>query len=71
MANARWFYDGIKAKGVSWDITALSYYCVWHGSLSNLTSVIADMRPATASRSSSSRRRTRSPPPTPTASRTR
>jgi len=20
-ANARWFYDGIKAQGVSWDIT--------------------------------------------------
>lgn len=43
-ANARWFYDGIKAKGVSWDGTALSYYCFWHGSLSNLTSVVADMK---------------------------
>src|SRR5262245_16021304 len=31
-ANARWFYDGIKAKGVSWDVTALSYYPYWHGS---------------------------------------
>ena len=43
-ANARWFYDGIKAKGVSWDITGLSYYCFWHGSLSNMTSVVADMK---------------------------
>lgn len=43
-AHARWFYDGIKAKGVAWDITGLSYYCMWHGSLSNLSSVIADMR---------------------------
>ena len=44
MANARWFYDGIKAKGVSWDVTALSYYCYWHGSMSNMTSVVADMK---------------------------
>jgi arabinogalactan endo-1,4-beta-galactosidase len=43
-ANARWFYDGIKAKGVSWDVTALSYYCFWHGSMSNMTSVVADMK---------------------------
>lgn len=44
MANARWFYDGIRAKGVVWDVTALSYYCFWHGSLSNMTSVVADVR---------------------------
>ncbi|MFF7653103.1 arabinogalactan endo-beta-1,4-galactanase [Streptomyces sp. NPDC007983] len=43
-AHARWFYDGIKAKGVSWDITGLSYYCMWHGSLSTLYDVVADMR---------------------------
>lgn len=44
MANARWFYDGIKAKGVNWDVTALSYYCYWHGSMSNMTNVVADMK---------------------------
>ncbi len=43
-AHARWFYDGIRAKGVPWDITGLSYYCMWHGSLSNLTSVLSDVR---------------------------
>lgn len=43
-AHARWFYDGIAAKGVTWDVTGLSYYCMWHGSLSNLHDVIADMR---------------------------
>jgi arabinogalactan endo-1,4-beta-galactosidase len=43
-ANARWFYDGIKAQGVSWDVTALSYYCMWHGTLSNLSSVISDVK---------------------------
>lgn len=43
-ANARWFYDGIKAQGVNWDITGLSYYCYWHGSMSNMSSVVADMK---------------------------
>jgi arabinogalactan endo-1,4-beta-galactosidase len=43
MSNARRFYDGIRAKGVSWDVTALSYYCFWHGSMSNMTNVVADM----------------------------
>ena len=43
-ANARWFYDGIRAQGVQWDITALSYYCMWHGSLANLYNVITDVR---------------------------
>ncbi|MBV1855909.1 glycoside hydrolase family 53 protein [Catellatospora tritici] len=44
MANARWFYDGIKAKGVAWDITGLSYYCMWHGTLTNLYNVIVDVK---------------------------
>ncbi|WP_422768686.1 glycoside hydrolase family 53 protein [Plantactinospora sp. WMMC1484] len=44
LANARWFYDGIRGQGVQWDITALSYYCMWHGSMSNLYNVITDMR---------------------------
>jgi arabinogalactan endo-1,4-beta-galactosidase len=43
-ANARWFYDGIKAQGVTWDLTGLSYYCFWHGSLANFASVIADVK---------------------------
>jgi arabinogalactan endo-1,4-beta-galactosidase len=42
-ANARWFYDGIRAKGVNWDVTGLSYYCNWHGTMANLTSVVADV----------------------------
>ncbi len=44
MANARWFYDGIRAQGVVWDVTALSYYCMWHGTLANLHNVITDVR---------------------------
>ncbi|MEV1157651.1 glycosyl hydrolase 53 family protein [Micromonospora chokoriensis] len=43
-ANARWFYDGIRAQGVQWDITALSYYCMWHGTLANLYNNIVDLR---------------------------
>ncbi|MEV7738621.1 glycosyl hydrolase 53 family protein [Streptomyces sp. NPDC088921] len=43
-ANARWFYDGIKAKGVNWDTTGLSYYCPWHGTIANMGSVVADMK---------------------------
>jgi arabinogalactan endo-1,4-beta-galactosidase len=42
-AHARWFYDGIKAKGVTWDITGLSYYCNWHGTMADMTSVVADV----------------------------
>ncbi|MEU4745828.1 glycosyl hydrolase 53 family protein [Actinosynnema sp. NPDC023658] len=42
--HARWFYDGIRAKGVAWDITGLSYYCSWHGTLANLYNVISDVR---------------------------
>ncbi|WP_199511216.1 glycoside hydrolase family 53 protein [Nucisporomicrobium flavum] len=44
MANAHWFYDGIRAQGVQWDVTALSYYCMWHGTLANLYNVITDVR---------------------------
>jgi arabinogalactan endo-1,4-beta-galactosidase len=43
-AHARWFYDGITAKGVTWDISGLSYYCFWHGSLANMSSVVADVK---------------------------
>ncbi|MEV6300216.1 glycosyl hydrolase 53 family protein [Actinoplanes sp. NPDC051861] len=41
---AHWFYDGITAQGVKWDITALSYYCMWHGSLDNLRTALTDVR---------------------------
>jgi arabinogalactan endo-1,4-beta-galactosidase len=43
-AHARWFYDGITAQGVQWDITGLSYYCYWHGSISNMSSVVSDVK---------------------------
>ena len=43
-AHARWFYDGIRAKGVPWDITGLSYYCNWHGTMDNMSWVVSDVR---------------------------
>ncbi|GAB7192862.1 glycosyl hydrolase 53 family protein [Kineococcus sp. NUM-3379] len=42
--KARWFFDGIAAQGVQWDITAQSYYCMWHGSLANLYDNLVDLR---------------------------
>ncbi|MDS0135306.1 MULTISPECIES: glycosyl hydrolase 53 family protein [unclassified Amycolatopsis] len=43
-AHARWFYDGIRAKGVPWDITGLSYYCYWHGTMAAMAGVVSDVR---------------------------
>jgi len=35
--TARWF-DNARSRGVQWDVIGLSYYPVWHGSLSDLDS---------------------------------
>lgn len=43
-AAARWWYDGMLAKGVSWDITGLSFYCYWHGTIATMQSNVADMK---------------------------
>ncbi len=43
-STSRWWFDGVKAKGVNWDITGLSYYCFWHGSLSSMQSNVADLK---------------------------
>jgi len=43
-STSRWFFDGIKAQGVQWDVTALSYYCYWHGSISSMQSNVADLK---------------------------
>jgi arabinogalactan endo-1,4-beta-galactosidase len=43
-ATARWWYDGMQAQGVSWDVTGLSYYCYWHGTISAMQSNVADMK---------------------------
>ncbi|MEV4135613.1 glycosyl hydrolase 53 family protein [Dactylosporangium sp. NPDC049742] len=44
VAHLTWFYDGISNQGVKWDITGLSYYCFWHGSLSQLYSAVSTAR---------------------------
>ena len=33
-----------EGKVVNWDITGLSYYCPWHGTIANMGSVVADMK---------------------------
>ncbi|MCG2783747.1 MAG: glycosyl hydrolase 53 family protein [Anaerolineae bacterium] len=43
-ASARWWYDGMQAQGVNWDVTGLSYYCFWHGNISAMQSNVADIK---------------------------
>jgi arabinogalactan endo-1,4-beta-galactosidase len=33
VGGATWFFDNLQARGVSWDVSALSFYPWWHGSL--------------------------------------
>ncbi len=34
--TVRWWFDGVRAQGVEWDVTAVSYYPYWHGTLADL-----------------------------------
>jgi len=43
-AAARWWYDGVQAQGVNWDVTGLSYYCYWHGTIPAMQSNLADIK---------------------------
>lgn len=43
-ATARWWYDGVQAQGVNWDVTGLSYYCYWHGTIPTMQSNVADLK---------------------------
>jgi len=43
-AAARWWYDGVQAQGVNWDVTGLSYYCYWHGTIATMQSNVADIK---------------------------
>ena len=43
-AATRWWYDGIQAQGVNWDVTGLSYYCYWHGTIPAMQSNLADIK---------------------------
>jgi arabinogalactan endo-1,4-beta-galactosidase len=43
-ADARWWYDGMQAQGVSWDVTGLSYYCYWHGTIPAMQSNVSDIK---------------------------
>ncbi|KAB8141661.1 arabinogalactan endo-1,4-beta-galactosidase [Chloroflexia bacterium SDU3-3] len=39
----RWWYDAAKARGVTWDVTGLSYYSYWHGTFTALQNNLNDM----------------------------
>lgn len=39
----RWWYDGIVAAGVDFDIIGLSYYPFWHGSMGELKNNLNDL----------------------------
>jgi arabinogalactan endo-1,4-beta-galactosidase len=41
---ARWWYDGMQVEGVNWDVTGLSYYCYWHGTIEAMQRNVADMK---------------------------
>jgi arabinogalactan endo-1,4-beta-galactosidase len=43
-AAARWWFDGVRNQGVQWDVTGLSFYCYWHGTISAMQSNVADMK---------------------------
>lgn len=40
-ALLRWWFDGVRAAGVDWDITGVSYYAYLHGPPSRLASSLA------------------------------
>ncbi len=42
-AGARWFFDGLLAEGVQFDIIGLSYYPWWQGTFSNLQFNLTDL----------------------------
>ena len=42
-AGARWFYDGLLAQNVQFDIIGLSYYPWWHGTLNDLHNNLNDI----------------------------
>lgn len=42
--GARRFYDNLRAQGVRWDITGLSYYCGPHGTPANMAEVVSGLR---------------------------
>lgn len=43
-ATSRWWYDGVQTQGVNWDVTGLSYYCYWHGTIPAMQSNVADIK---------------------------
>jgi len=43
LAGARRWFDDVGSHGVSWDVTGLSYYSYWHGSMLEMTGTVQEM----------------------------
>jgi arabinogalactan endo-1,4-beta-galactosidase len=43
-SGARGWFDNAKSHGVQWDVTGLSYYSYWHGSMPAMTSTVKEMK---------------------------
>jgi len=41
--GCRWFFDGLLAQGIDFDLIGLSFYPWWHGTLDDLQSNLADL----------------------------
>jgi arabinogalactan endo-1,4-beta-galactosidase len=42
--GARWWFDNAQSRGVQWDVTGLSYYSYWHGTLAAMSYTVQDMK---------------------------
>ncbi len=42
-AACRWWFDGVLAEGVEFDLIGLSFYGYWHGDLADLSANLADL----------------------------
>ncbi len=39
-AAVQWWFDSVKAQGIDWDYTGVSYYPYWHGTLTDMQTAI-------------------------------
>ena len=42
--GVREWFDHARAEGVEWDVTGLSYYSYWHGSLADMKATLAEVQ---------------------------
>ncbi len=42
--GAREWFDNARSHGILWDVTGLSYYSYWHGTMAAMTSTVKDLK---------------------------